>query len=98
MWHVSLKVPGSVIPVGGLAQRNDASFARAEMFDDPLDRAVLSACVTPLEYDQHLVPVLDDVPLNLGELNLEIAKRRLVVRAPIWHVMRVYVLRHEISH
>ena len=48
------------------------------MLDDPLDRPVLSACVTALEDHQHHVAVLDDMLLNLDELDLKIAQRLLV--------------------
>ena len=48
------------------------------MLDDPLDGSVLSAGVPALEDDQHLVTVLDDMPLNLHELDLELAQRGLV--------------------
>jgi hypothetical protein len=52
-----------------------------------LDRTVLAAGVAALEYDQHLVTVFDHVLLNLNQLNLEAAKRRLVasprVRNPL---------------
>jgi hypothetical protein len=41
------------------------------MFDDPLDCPVLAACVPPLEYDEDLVTMFDDVPLNLDQLNLQ---------------------------
>ena len=44
------------------------------MLDEALDRAVLAARVTTFEYYQDLVSVLDDVPLNLDKLDLQIAK------------------------
>src|SRR3974377_694270 len=46
---------------------------RAQMLDDSLDRAVLTTGVPAFENDQHLVTVLDDVPLNLDELDLQVA-------------------------
>jgi hypothetical protein len=73
MCCVALKVPGGSVPVRRLAKRHDASFSRAEVLCDPLDCPVLSSRITPLEYDQHLVAMLDDVFLNLDQSDLEIA-------------------------
>ena len=73
MLHIALKVPGAVVPVRRFAERHNAGFSRAEVLDDPLDRSILPGRVTPLENHQHLVPVLDNVPLNLDELDLEMA-------------------------
>jgi hypothetical protein len=53
------------------------------MFNDALDRTILSRRVTALEDHQHLVAVLDDVPLNLDQLDLQPAQRRFVSRATI---------------
>ena len=58
-----------------LAQSNHAGLARAQMLDDSLDRAILTAGIPAFENDQHLVTVLDDVPLNLDELDLQVAQR-----------------------
>jgi hypothetical protein len=83
MCRIALKVPRGVVPVRRLAKRHNASFSRAEVFDDPLDRPILSGRITTLEYDQHLVAMLDDVFLNLDQLDLEIAQCRLVSRGPV---------------
>ena len=45
------------------------------MLDDTFDRAVLPGGVPPLEDNQNPVAVLDDVPLNLDELNLQVVQR-----------------------
>lgn len=97
MCHIALKIPRCAVPVGGLAKRHNAGFPGAEVLDDPLYRAVLAACVTPLEYQQHLVIVLDDVFLNLDELDLEIAQSCLVSCAAVLFATRLYALRHLAS-
>src|SRR5450759_1808966 len=94
MWHIALKVPGGAVPVGRLAKRHNAGFPRAEVLNDAFDRPILSGRVTSLEYDQHLVLVLDDVPLNLDELNLEIAQCLLVSRGSDLPTMCLRGLRH----
>ena len=45
------------------------------MLDDTLDRAVLPGGVPALEDNQNPVAVLDDVPLNLYKLNLQVVQR-----------------------
>ena len=67
-----------------LAQSNHAGLARAQMLDDSLDCAVLTAGVPALENDQHLVTMLDDVPLNLDELDLQVAQRGAIALTSIW--------------
>ena len=56
--------------VGRLSECDDAGLARAQMLDDPLDRAVFPGGIPALEYDQDPMPVLDDVPLHLDEFDL----------------------------
>jgi len=53
-------------PIGNLIGRS----LWAEMLDDALDRPVLSARIPTFEYDEHLVAVLDDVPLHFDKLDL----------------------------
>ena len=45
------------------------------MLDDTFDRAVLSGGVPALEDNQDPVPVFDDVPLDLDELDLQVVQR-----------------------
>ena len=48
------------------------------MLDDTFDRAVLSGGVPALEDNQNPMAVLDDVPLNLYKLNLQVVQRRAI--------------------
>ena len=71
---VALKVPGIPFLIRRRSERHNARLARAQMLDDPLDCSVLAACVPPLEYDEDLVTMFDDVPLNLDQLNLQLTQ------------------------
>lgn len=82
--RVALKVPACVVAVGWLAEGHDAGFPRAKVLDDMLDRPVLPACITPLEYHQHFLVMLDDILLDLDEFDLEIAKCDAVSRGSAW--------------
>src|SRR6516165_5949570 len=70
MRHVSLEVPGRAIMIRRLAESDNAGLAWAQMLNDALDRAVLSAGIPTLKNDQDLMAVLDDVPLHLDEFVL----------------------------
>src|SRR6516164_1421544 len=91
---IALKVPGRAILIGRLAERHDPRLAWAEMLDDAFDRAVLSARVPALEYDQHSVSVLNDVALNLDELDLKVPERGFVAGTSIWISRFLGALRH----
>src|SRR6516164_8993136 len=91
---IALKVPGGAILVGRLAERHDPRLARAEMLDDAFDRAVLPARIPALEYDQHPVPMLNDVALNLDELDLKFPKQCFVAGTSIWISRFLGALRH----
>ena len=73
------------------SERDDASFAWAQMLDDALDRAVLSSSILALENDQDPVAVLDDVPLDLNEFNLQVVQRGAISLAAF--VMRGSLVR-----
>lgn len=75
MRDVPLKIPRRTIVVGWLSERNDASLARAQMLDDALYRAVFSSSIAALENEQDPVTVLDDVPLDFDEFNLQVVQR-----------------------
>jgi hypothetical protein len=45
------------------------------MLDDALDSAVFSGGIPALENDQDSVPVLDNVPLNFDEFDLQVTQR-----------------------
>ena len=66
------------------------------MLDDAFNGPVLSACISSLEYHQHFVAMLDDVPLHLDELDLQLAKRCSIVLTFIWIVGFLGGLRHLI--
>src|SRR6516164_3292638 len=91
---IALKVPGRAILIGRLAERHEPRLAWAEMLDDAFDRAVLSARVPALEYDQHSVSVLNDVALNLDELDLKVPERGFVAGTSIWISRFLGALRH----
>jgi hypothetical protein len=74
--------------------RYDAGFAWAQMLHDAFDRPVLSARITAFKYDEHLMPLLDDMPLNLDEFDLKRLKRGFVGCATIWITGLVGDLRH----
>ena len=57
------------------SERDDASFAWAQMLDDALDRAIFSGGIPALEDNQDPVLVFDDVPLDLDELDLQVVQR-----------------------
>ena len=48
------------------------------MLDDTFDRAVLPGGVPAFEDNQNPVAVLNDMPLNLDELNLQVMQRGAV--------------------
>jgi hypothetical protein len=56
------------------------------VFDQPFYGSVFPARVPALEYDEDLVAVLDDMPLQLDQLDLKLSQRPLVSRAscPAW--------------
>jgi hypothetical protein len=72
MRHISLKIQRRSIMVGWLSERHDAGLARAQVLDDALDRAVLSGGIPTLEDNQDPMPVFDDVPLDLDQLDLQV--------------------------
>ena len=61
--------------VGWFSERHNAGLARAQMLDDALDRAIFSGGIPALEDNQDPVPVFDDVPLDLDELDLQVVQR-----------------------
>src|SRR6516225_6679577 len=91
---IALKVPGRAILVGRLAERHDPRLAWAEMLDDAFDRAVLSARIPALEYDQHPVSMLNDVALNFDQLDLKFPKQCFVAGTSIWISRFLGALRH----
>lgn len=78
MGNKSLEVPRGTVAVRRFAQRNDASFSRTQVADNPLDHAVLAGCIAALKDDQYLVIAFDEVPLQLDQLNLEQVQTLLV--------------------
>ena len=66
-----------------LAQSNHAGLARAQMLDDSLDCAVLTAGVPALENDQDPVVMLDDVPLHLDQLDLQVVHCSAVILSEV---------------
>ncbi|MNZ96418.1 hypothetical protein D3C78_1156100 [compost metagenome] len=73
---IALEIPRRA--VGGFAEGDDAGFARAQVLDDALDRAVLAGRVAALEDDQDLVVALDEVPLQLDQFDLQFVQGLLV--------------------
>ena len=74
-----------------LAESDNAGLAWAQMLNDALDRAVLSSSIPALENDQDPVAVLDDVPLDLNEFNLQVVQRGAISLAAF--VMRGSLVR-----
>ncbi len=75
----ALEIPLRLLAVGGLARRVHAGVARAHMLDQPLDRAVLAGAVAALDDDEDAGVLLQEVPLQLDELDLQGAKLAAVV-------------------
>lgn len=57
---------------------HDARFARAQMLDDALDRAVLTGGVPAFEDDQDFVIAPNEMPLQLDQFDLELVQAVLV--------------------
>ena len=70
MWNVTLEVPGMAITIRRFAERHDPSFARTQMLGDPFDHAVLAGSVAALEKNKNSQIVLDQMPLQFGQLDL----------------------------
>src|ERR1035437_252919 len=74
MSNITLKIPRATVTVRGLAEGDNASFARAQMLDNALDRAIFAGCIPTLQDDQYLVIAFDEVPLQLDQFDLELVE------------------------
>jgi hypothetical protein len=60
------------------------------VLDDALDGPILSGGISAFENNQDLVPVLDDVPLNFDELDLQVMQRGAVALTPFGSAVCVF--------
>jgi len=68
--HITLKIPGSAVPLRGRPERDDTRFAWAQVFQYAFDRPILAARVTTLAQDEEALALADQVPLQLDEFDL----------------------------
>ncbi len=78
MGHKSLKVPLRLFTIAGSAESDDPDFPGTQVLCDTLDDPILAGRVTSFHNDQNLQAVVNDVPVQLDELDLQGSKRALI--------------------
>src|SRR5581483_10576526 len=101
MRHEALEIPFGFLAVVGNARRIDARFARRHVGDEALDGAVLAGGVAAFENDERARAGGDEIALKLHQLDLQVAKRMLVMGVlafvVVFFFVAVILLRHHFS-
>ena len=85
MTHEALVIPLMAFAVRRFWGGEDSRFARAHMFDQMPDGAVLTGAVAPLDDHQHAGVRFDQIALKFDELDLQRAQRALVIEVLFGH-------------
>src|SRR5580658_3519786 len=80
MRNPALEVPFRTLAVRRRAEGDDPGLARAQMFSDVFDRAILAGGVAALEQNQDALALGDQMALELDQLDLQEAQGRAVFR------------------
>jgi len=78
MRHKALGVASFALSARRFAQSYRAGFARTQVSNDALDRAILIGRIAPFEDNENLVVGVDRMALQLDQFDLQAAKRLLV--------------------
>ncbi len=83
--HIALEPPLAVLAAGGLGQGDDAGGPGRQMFDQPLDRAVLAGGVAAFEQDDGLVALVHRPDLAAHQLDGQFAEGFVIVVVGVAH-------------